>query len=89
MHIDAAFISQQIPHQYQPLVDHADKRIRAAPPGVAVGNLLQQVRFLVKGLAADLDVHGKIRTDIERRIDVDQLKATGILDLFAQRASLQ
>src|SRR5699024_5115681 len=49
----------------------------------------QEVGLLVEGLVADGDVHGKVGTDIERRVDVDELEATGILDLAAQRTGLQ
>ena len=67
----------------------AMKRIRAAPPGVAVGDLFEEVRLLVEGLAADLDVHAEIRAHVEGRVDVDQLEAAGVLDLPAQRARLE
>ena len=89
MHIDASLLVHQIPHQDQPLVNHRNKRIRPASPGVAVGDLFQQVRFLVESLAADLDVHRKTRADIERRVYIDQLQAARVLDLAAQRAALQ
>jgi len=45
--------------------------------------------FLVKGLAADLDVHREIGPHVERRVDVDQSQAAGFLDLLAQWAALQ
>ena len=60
-------IAIKISHQYQSFVDHRDEAIRASSPGVAVGDLLQQVRLLVKGLAADLDVHAEIRANVEGR----------------------
>ena len=81
--------ASKISHEYQAFVDHRDEAVRPAPPGVAVGDLLQKVRFLVEGLAADLDVHAEIRADVEGRIDVDQLEAAGVLDLLAQRARLE
>ena len=43
----------------------------------------------MEGLAADLDVHGEIRADIEGRVNVDELEAAGILDLTAERAALE
>jgi hypothetical protein len=43
-------------------------------PGVAVGDLLQDVRLLVEGLAADLDVHAEVGAHVEGRVDVDQLQ---------------
>jgi hypothetical protein len=51
--------------------------------------LFQQVRFLVEGLAADLDVHAEIRADVEGRVYVDKLQTAGVLDLLAQRSCLQ
>ena len=55
----------------------AMKLICPSTPGVAVGDLLQEVRLFVKGFAADFDVHAEIGTDVERRIDVDELEAAG------------
>ena len=89
VHINRPILRQQIPHQDQPLVDHRDERIRTAPPGVAVGDLLEDVGFHVEGIAADLDVHREVGADVERRVDVDQLQAAGFLDLLAQRAGFQ
>ena len=74
----------QIPHENQPFIDHRDERIRAPAPGIAVGDLFEEVGFLVEGFAADLDVHGEVRADVEGRIDVDEFQAAGVLDLAAQ-----
>ena len=89
MHVDAAIAVHQVAHQDEALVDHRDERIRAAPPSVAVGDLFEEVRLLVKRLAADLDVHAEVGAHVERRVDVDQLQAAGVLDLPAQRAALE
>ena len=89
MHIDAAILGQQIAHQHQPLIDHGDEGIRALAPGVAVGNLFQDVRLLGEGVVADLDVHREIRAHVKGRVDVDQLETTLLFDLLAQRAVLQ
>jgi hypothetical protein len=43
MHINTPILRQQIPHQHQPLVNHADERIRAFTPGVAIGDFFQDV----------------------------------------------
>ena len=59
------------------------------PPGVAVGDLFEEVRLLVEGLAADLDVHAEVRADVEGRVNVDELEAAGVLDLAAERAGLE
>ena len=56
-------VRKPIPHKDEPLVNHADEGIRAAPPGVAVGDLFEEVRLFVEGLAADLDVHAEVRAD--------------------------
>ena len=53
-------------------------------PGIAVGDLLENVGFLVEGLAADLDVHAEVGTDIKRRVNVDELEAAGFFDLGAE-----
>ena len=84
MHIDTPLRMHQIPHQDQPFINHADERIRTASPGIAVGDLFEEVGFLVEGFAADFDVHGEVRADVEGRIDVDELEAAGVLDLAAQ-----
>jgi hypothetical protein len=89
VHINAPLFRQQVPHQHQPFVNHADEGIRPPPPGVPVGDLLQQVGFLVEGLAADLDVHAEVGADVEGRVDVDELEAAGLLDLAAQGAGFQ
>ena len=89
MDVDGTILRHQIPHQNQPLVNHRNERIRPAAPGVAVGDLLQQVWFLVESLAADLDVHGEVGADVERRVDVDELQAARVLDLAAQGARLE
>ena len=89
MHINTAIFGQQIPHQNQPFVDHCDEGIRALAPGIAVGDFFQDVRLLGEGIAADLDVHGKIRAHIEGRVDVDQLETALLFDLLAQRAVFQ
>ncbi len=43
----------------------------------------------MEGFAADLDVHGEVRADVEGRVDVDELQPTGVLDLAAQRTGLE
>ena len=43
----------------------------------------------MEGFAADLDVHGEVRADVEGRVDVDELEAAGVLDLAAQRTGLE
>jgi len=58
-------------------------------PGVAVGDLFEEVRLLVEGLAADLDVHAEVRAHVEGRVDVDELQPAGVLDLAAERAALE
>ena len=80
---------QQVAHEDQALVDHRDEGIRAAPPCVAVGDLFEEVWFLVEGLAANLDVHAEVRAHVEGRVNVDELEAAGVLDLAAQRAALE
>src|SRR3990170_544490 len=60
MNIDARFLVQQIAHEDETLVQHRDERVRPASPGVAVGNLLEEVRLLVERLAADLDLHAEV-----------------------------
>ena len=59
--------------------------------GVAVGELLEDVGLLGEGVAAvaDFDIHTEIGSDIERRVDVDQLQAALLLDLLAQRPVLE
>jgi hypothetical protein len=89
MHVNASIHVQQIPHQNQPFINHRDERIRASSPSVAVGDLFEQIGLLVEGLAADLNVHGEVRADVEGRVDVDELEAAGVLDLAAQRARLE
>lgn len=79
----------QIAHQNQPFVDHGDERIRAPAPGVAVGDLFEEVGLFMKSFAADLNVHGKVGTDIEGRVNVDELESAGLFDLAAQRAALE
>ena len=66
--------ASKIAHQDQSFVDHCDEAIRAAPPGVAIGDLFQEVRLFMEGLAADLDIHAEVGADIERRVDVDELR---------------
>ena len=51
--------------------------------------MFEEVGFLVEGFAADLDVHGEVRADVEGWVDVDELEAAGVLDLAAQRAGLE
>src|SRR6266850_5172273 len=70
-------------------VNHGDEGIRAAPPGVAVGDFFEEVRLFVEGLAANLDVHAEVRAHVEGRVNVDELEAAGVLDLAAQRAALE
>ena len=79
----------QVAHEDEAFVDHRDEGIRAAAPSVAVGDLFEEVRFLVEGLAANLDVHTEVRAHVEWRIDVDELKPAGIFDLTAQRTALE
>jgi hypothetical protein len=51
--------------------------------------LFEEVRFLVEGLIADFNVHREVGPNIEWRVDVNQLEAAGVLDLLAERSSLQ
>jgi hypothetical protein len=89
MHINTPILRQQIPHQHQPLVDHGNKGVRPFAPGVAVGDLFEDVGLLGEGVAADLDVHGEVCAHIEGRVDVDQLQPALLFDLLAQRAVLE
>ena len=74
--------AEQVVHQCQPLVNHGDEAVRTTPPCVAIRDLLEQVWLLVEGLASYLDVHREISPYVKRRVDVDQLQATCILDLL-------
>ena len=89
MNVDASILVHQIAHEDEAFVNHGDEGIRAAPPGVAVGDLFEEVGLFVEGLAANLDVHGEIRADVEGRVNVDELEAAGVLDLAAERAALE
>ena len=59
------------------------------PQVVAVSDFFKNVGFLGEGVAADLDVHGEIRTHIERRVNGDQFDAALLFYLLSQRAILQ
>ena len=63
---------------------HADEGIGTAAPGIAVGDLFEEVGLFVEGFAADLDVHGEVCADVEGGIDVDEFEAARVLDLTAQ-----
>src|ERR1017187_4063263 len=89
MDVDAAFRVHQVAHEDEAFVNHRDEGIRAASPGVAVGDLFEEVRLFVEGLAANLDVHAEIRTHVEGRVNVDQLEAAGLLNLAAECAALE
>ena len=89
MNVDAPFLGQQVPHQDQPLVNHRDKGIRALPPCVAIGDLLQDVGPFGESIAADFDVHRKICAHVKWRVNVDQLEAALIFNLLAQWSVLQ
>ena len=89
MDVDAAVAVHQIAHEDEAFVNHGDEGIRAAPPGVAVGDLFEEVRLFVEGLAANLDVHAEVRAHVEGRVNVDALEAAGVLDLAAERAALE
>ncbi len=54
-----------------------------------IGDLFEEVRILVEGLAADFNIHREIRTDIERWVDVDEFEASGVLDLAAEPARIE
>lgn len=82
VNVNRAIVRQEVTHEDQAFVEHCDEAICAASPGVPVRNLLQQVSLLVEGLIADLDVHTEICTYVEWRIDIDQLEAPCVLDLF-------
>ncbi|HNP82599.1 MAG TPA: hypothetical protein PKN47_14140 [Nitrospira sp.] len=43
----------------------------------------------MEGLTADLDVHAEVRAHVEGRVDVDELQASGVFDLAAERAALE
>ena len=51
--------------------DHRDKGIRPLAPSVAVGNLFEDARLLGKGIAANLNIHRKIRAHVKGWINVD------------------
>jgi len=89
MHIDAAILREQIPHQHQPLVDHRDETVRPSAPSVPVRDLFQNSRRFRERLVTDLDAHREVHPDIKRRIDVDQLDAALLLDLFPEGSVLQ
>ena len=89
MDVDASLTVHQVAHEDEAFVNHGNERIRAASPGVSVGDLFEEVRLLVERLAADLDVHAEVRAHVEGRVNVDELEAAGVLDLAAERAGLE
>ena len=58
-------------------------------PGIAVGDLFQDVGLLGEGVVADLDVHRKVRAHVKRRVNVNQLEPALFFNLLTQRAILQ
>src|SRR5438552_14572664 len=52
MSINAGVLMHQIAHEDEALVDHGDERVGAAPAGVTVGDLFEEVRLFVEGFAA-------------------------------------
>src|SRR5271157_107318 len=88
MHIYTPILTKQIPHQHEPFVDHGDKAVRALAPSVTVGYLFQDIGLFGKGVAADLYVRAEIRSHIKWRVNVNQLEATLLFNLLAQRAVL-
>src|SRR5947208_8041091 len=71
--VDTPLAVHQIAHEDEAFVNHGDEGIRAAPPGVAVGDFFEEVRLFVEGLAANLDVHAEVRAHVEGRVNVDEL----------------
>ena len=89
MHINAPLRVHQIPHEDQPFINHGDEGIGAAAPGIAVGDLFEQVGFFVEGFAADFDIHGEVGADVEGRVNVDEFEAAGVFDLAAEGTALE
>jgi hypothetical protein len=56
---------------------------------VSRGDLLEQIRLFVEGLAANLDVHAEVSADVKRRVNVDEFQPASFLDLAAERARFQ
>src|SRR5437762_179501 len=86
---DGPIWAHQISHQNQALKQHRNKRVGSPTPGIAIGDLFQQIRLLMKGLIAHLNIHAEIRADVEWWIDVNQLQPAGVLDLLPKRAGLE
>jgi hypothetical protein len=64
---------------------HGDEGICSFTPGVTVGDFFQDVGFSGECVVTDLDVHAKIRTNVEWRINVNQLDSALRLDLLTKR----
>ena len=89
MHINTPILRQQIPHQHQPLINHGDERVRALAPCVPISQFFYDTRLFGEGVAADLNIHGKIRAHVKRRINVNQLDAALFFNLFTKRSVFQ
>ena len=89
MHINAAILGEQVAHQYQPFMNHGNERVLPLAPGVAVCQLFQDIRFFREFLIPDFNIHRKIRTDIKRRININQPDATLFFDFLTKRPVFQ
>src|SRR4030042_808331 len=70
-------------------MNHGDEGIRPFPPGIAVGDLFQDVGLLGKGIVTNFDVHRKISAHVKRRVDINQLKSALLLYFLTQGTVLK
>src|SRR3989344_5901493 len=65
-------------HKFQAFINHRNKTICAFAPRVTIGNFFNYGGFLSKTLlifaVTDLNIHREIRTDIKRRVNVNQFQ---------------
>lgn len=89
MYIYTSIIGEEISHETESLIDHRDEAIGSLPPRITIGEFLKYCgRFCILFITY-LDLHREVSSNIERRIDIDELDASLRLYLLSQRSVLQ
>lgn len=95
VHVDAPGRREQLLEQLEPALQHREEAIESLPPGVAVGEVLDEGRLLLRLdalLLVEVDVDGvvgaKVAVHHERRVDVDEVDLLPIPVLARRRVAL-
>ena len=90
MHKNTPVVCQQSMQYADTLVNHRNERIDSPPPSVSICYFLDDTRFFRQHFPiTDFEVYRKVRTNIKRGVDINELHSTHLVYFLSQRPIFQ